>query len=55
MKQRIQELEILCKAHNVATPSFSPETTVLALVNLGQMTLEQCVTVLVGGIASGSA
>lgn len=55
MKQRIQELEILCKAHNVETPSLSPETSVLAQVNLAQMTLEQCVTVLDGGIASGSA
>ena len=57
MKQRIQELEILCKAHSVDTPSLSPETSVLAQVNLAQMTLEQCVAVLdtgAPGVASAS-
>ena len=32
MKQRIQELEILAKAHNMDTPSLSPDTAVLAQV-----------------------
>ena len=55
MKQRVQELEILCKAHSVDTPSLSPETAVLAQVNLAQMTLEQCVTVLDTGASASSA